>query len=133
MQRNRIKYAVWIFTVIVLGLASRSGSSLIPSILKEYAGDALWAVAAYLTVAFLFPHFSITKVALIAGLFSVTIEVSQLYHAPWIDYIRRLRLGRLVLGFGFLWSDLVCYVVGISTGALLEWSWNLSVFQRKAK
>jgi hypothetical protein len=117
----------------VLGLASRSGSSLIPSILKEYAGDALWAVAAYLTVAFLFPHFSITKVALIAGLFSVTIEVSQLYHAPWIDYIRRLRLGRLVLGFGFLWSDLVCYVVGISTGALLEWSWNLSVFQRKAK
>ncbi len=117
----------------MLGLASRSGSSLIPFILKEYAGDALWAVAAYLMVAFLFPQFSTGKIAIIAGLFSLTIEVSQLYHAPWIDYIRRLRLGGLVLGFGFLWSDLVCYAVGISIGALLEWSWNPSVFKKKAK
>ena len=26
-----------------------------------------------------------------------------------------------ILGFGFLWSDLVCYSLGILTGALLEY------------
>jgi hypothetical protein len=48
------------------------------------------------------------------------VEVSQLYHAPWIDGIRNTTLGGLVLGFGFLWSDLVCYLIGIVAGALIE-------------
>ena len=44
------------------------------------------------------------------------VEISQLYHAPWIDSIRQTTLGGLVLGFGFLWTDFVCYSVGIATG-----------------
>lgn len=48
------------------------------------------------------------------------VEISHLYHAPWIDLIRQTTLGGLVLGFGFLWSDLVCYSVGIATGSLTE-------------
>jgi hypothetical protein len=49
------------------------------------------------------------------------VEISQLYHAPWIDSIRQTTLGALVLGFGFLWTDLVCYSVGIATGSLAKW------------
>ncbi len=41
-------------------------------------------------------------------------------HAPWIDGIRNTTLGGLVLGFGFLLSDLVCYLVGIAAGAFAE-------------
>jgi Protein of unknown function (DUF2809) len=120
LQRNRITYAFGIFTIILLGLASRSGSPLIPELVKEYAGDTLWALVAYLTVGFLFTHLSIMRVALVAGLFSFSVEVSQLYHANWIDNIRRLRLGGLLLGQGFLWSDLICYLAGISIGVLFE-------------
>jgi len=120
VNRNRIIYAAGIFTVILLGLASRSGSPLLPWVIKEYAGDTLWALTAYLAVAFLFPRLSIWKVALIAGLFSLLIELSQLYHAGWIDAIRRYRLAGLVLGYGFLWSDLICYLAGICIGVLLE-------------
>jgi Protein of unknown function (DUF2809) len=120
VERNRITYAAGILIVILLGLASRSGSPLIPELVKEYAGDTLWALVAYLTVAFFFPRLPILKVALVAGLFSLSIEVSQLYHADWIDNIRRLRLGGLMLGQGFLWSDLICYFAGISIGVLFE-------------
>jgi hypothetical protein len=122
VERKRSKYAIGIFVVILLGLASRSPAFLLPSLVRDYAGDALWALAAYLTIAFLFPRLPIGRVALTAGLFSLAIEISQLYHAPWIDQIRRLRLGALVLGHGFLWSDLICYAAGISAGALLEWA-----------
>ena len=55
----------------------------------------------------------------LALVFSYLIEISQLYHAPWIDAIRSTALGGLVLGFGFLWSDILCYTVGV----LLESSW----------
>jgi hypothetical protein len=46
--------------------------------------------------------------ASIALAFAWAIELSQLYHAPGIEALRHTRLGGLVLGFGFLWSDLVC-------------------------
>ncbi len=120
MKRNRIIYAAGILIVILLGLASRSGSPLLPRLVKEYASDTLWALVAYLAVGFLFPRLSIARVALIAGLFSLAVEISQLYHAEWIDGIRKNRLGGLVLGFGFLWSDLLCYLAGIGLGVLVE-------------
>ncbi|WP_373330910.1 ribosomal maturation YjgA family protein [Salmonirosea aquatica] len=49
------------------------------------------------------------------------IELSQLYQADWINTLRSTRLGGLVLGFGFLWSDLVCYFVGTLLGVGLEY------------
>lgn len=120
IERKRILYAAGIFFVILLGLASRSESTFLPKLIKEYAGDTLWALVAYLSVGFLFPRLAIWKVALIAGLFSLAVELSQLYQADWINRIRRLRLGGLVLGYGFLWSDLVCYLAGIAIGILVE-------------
>ena len=52
--------------------------------------------------------------------FSYAIEVSQLYHAPWLDRIRYTSLGGLVLGYGFLWSDIICYTVGLAIGVVAE-------------
>ena len=51
---------------------------------------------------------------------SVAVELSQLYHAPWIDSIRHTTIGGLILGFGFLWSDLACYSLGVGLGVLIE-------------
>ena len=55
-----------------------------------------------------------------AIILSYSIEISQLYHAAWIDAIRNTTLGGLILGFGFLWSDLVCYTIGIIVGAIID-------------
>lgn len=55
-----------------------------------------------------------------AGLFSLTVDLSQLHHVPWIDHTRQVRSATTVLGHGFLWSDLTCYGVGIVVGALSE-------------
>lgn len=51
---------------------------------------------------------------------SVAVECSQLYHAPWIDAIRDTRFGALVLGSGFLWTDLLCYAVGVVIAATID-------------
>ena len=59
-------------------------------------------------------------ILVISIIFSYGIEISQLYHAPWIDSIRATTLGGLILGFGFLWSDLICYTVGIVIGAIID-------------
>jgi hypothetical protein len=74
----------------------------------------------FLLVSTLLAGQSILTRAAISLALALLVEVSQLYHAPWIDSIRQTTLGGLVLGFGFLWTDLVCYSVGIAAGAVLE-------------
>src|SRR5687767_5457324 len=120
MRRSRVEYAAAVLAVVLLGLASRAYSPPLPSFVREYAGDALWALAAYLTVAFLFPRLPVGWVAVAAGLFSLAVELSQLYHAPWLDRLRQTRSAALLLGRGFRWSDLACYGVGVCAGVLLE-------------
>ena len=75
----------------------------------------------FLLVSTLLAGRSVRARAAISLALAFLVETSQIYHAPWIDSIRQTTLGGLVLGFGFLWTDLVCYSVGIVTGSLTEW------------
>lgn len=123
-MRNRRPRVLWIgvmVVVIALGIGSRRFGRALPHFVAAYAGDTLWATLAFLGIGFLMPRAGIARVALLAYGFSVLIELSQLYHAPWIDAVRHTTLGGLVLGFGFLWSDLACYAAGVGLGAALEW------------
>ncbi len=88
--------------------------------MATYAGDALWAAAAYLALGVAWPSAPFMRRAAAAFAFAVAVEASQLYHAPWIDGIRATRLGALVLGSGFIWSDLACYAVGVAACAAGE-------------
>jgi hypothetical protein len=108
--------------VMALGLVSRRYGAGLPPFLSEYAGDTLWALLVFLCVSALRPDARLWLRGATALGFAFLIEISQLYHAPWIDAIRATKLGGLVLGFGFLWTDLVCYAVGVSLGALLDWA-----------
>ena len=119
MRRNRILYLILTIITIILGLLSRKVQGL-PQIISSYSGDALWALMIFFLFSFLFNKKSTIFILVISILFSDGIEISQLYHAPWIDSIRATTLGGLILGFGFLWSDLICYTVGIVIGAIID-------------
>ena len=97
--------------VVPLGLASAFREHL-PPLLAEYAGDTLWALLVFLSISAAAPGARLLHRSGAALFVSFAVEFSQLYHAPWIDALRDTTLGGLVLGFGFLWSDLVCYTVG---------------------
>lgn len=120
MNRNRLLYLLLIILTVLAGLASRHFSSALPHWATLYLGDALWALMVFFGFAFLFKRKSSFWVAVATLLFSFAIEISQLYHAPWIDSIRHTRIGGLVLGFGFLWSDLLCYTVGAVGGVFMD-------------
>ena len=88
----------------------------LPHLLNDYLGDALWALMIFIGFGFLFPKIETKKLAFISLMFCYGIEVSQLYHAEWIDSIRATTLGGLVLGYGFLWNDLIAYTIGVGVG-----------------
>jgi len=119
-KRNRFLYFVVGSLVVALGLASRRYAAVLPVFFAQYAGDTLWAQMVFVAVGFLAPRWSSRRVAVVALGVSYSVEISQLYHAPWIDSLRHTLLGGLVLGYGFLWSDLACYTVGVALGVVLD-------------
>ena len=120
MDRNRYFYILLLVITIVAGLASRHFPNILPQWVQLYLGDTLWAFMVFLLFGFIFNRKSTLWIAIAAIVFSYGIEISQLYHASWIDALRANPLGGLILGFGFLWSDLVCYLVGVGFGFVIE-------------
>ena len=119
-RRHPVLWSALIVVVILLGLGSRRFGPHLPGFVAAYAGDTLWALVAFLGMGLILPRASTWRVASLAMSFSVLVEVGQLYHAQWIDSIRGTALGGLILGYGFLWSDMACYAVGVGTGMLVE-------------
>ena len=113
-------YVAGICLVIAAGMASRRYAWALPEFIARYAGDTLWAVMVFGLIGLVAPKWSTARVAVAALLVSYVVEASQLYHAPWIDSIRDTRFGGLLLGYGFLWSDIICYTVGVALALGLE-------------
>lgn len=126
-KRNRSIYSILTVTTMILGLSTRYFRVYLPKWTNLYLGDALWALMIFFLFAMLFKNRKATFIMVLAILFSFGIEISQLYHSPWIDTLRTTRLGGLVLGYGFLWSDLVSYCAGISIGMLVDRQLNPNI------
>ena len=129
----RIKIAFMLLATIFLGLMSRKVNWLFPEFLGEYPGDALWAVAVYLSWGLIRPAATELKLMLLALATSYLVEFSQLYHAPWLDEIRAHTLGHLLLGSTFNATDLVAYTVGIVIFYFVESGLNKNGWFRTRK
>ncbi|HEX2218433.1 MAG TPA: DUF2809 domain-containing protein [Gemmatimonadales bacterium] len=117
MSRSRALYFGLTLLVVALGLASRRYRAGLPAFIGAYAGDALWAAMVFLLAATVWAHAQPRVLAVGALAFSFGVELSQLHRAPWLDALRATRAGALVLGQGFLWSDLLCYTAGVGIAA----------------
>lgn len=130
--RSRPGYAPLLLLTIILGLTSRRYADSLPTLIAAYAGDALWAAMVFWITAILRPRATTLHLAGTALSVALAVEISQLYHASWIDAIRATRLGALVLGHGFLWSDLACYAIGVAAAAAVDvFLLSLAEAQRK--
>ena len=118
IKRNRILYFFLIIATIGLGLASRA--DFIPKLIYPFLGDILYSLMIFFIIGFIFIDFSPLKIALISIGICYIIELNQFYEANWIVEIRNNKLGGLLLGYGFLWSDLISYLVGGVLGFSLE-------------
>ena len=109
-----------VIAVVAAGLFWRSGIVPLPHWLSNHGGDALWALLVFFGFGFLLRRISTPQLSIVSLGFAWAVEFSQLYHAPWIDAIRAVRLGHLVLGSTFNWPDLPAYAVGVVIGALID-------------
>lgn len=120
LPRRRASYAVLLLLTILLGLASRHFSYLLPGWLAKNAGDILYATMAFWLAELLCPRLSTRKAAGLALAFCFAIEFAKFIQTPWLVAARRETWGHLVLGSGFHVSNLACYVLGVLLGVCIE-------------
>ena len=116
MKGNRLNYFILILLVLILGILSRKISNI-----PLFIGDVLYAVLIYFGMRFLFIHLKTHKTFLLSLLFCFSIEILQLVQIDWLIAIRKTTLGHYILGQGFLWLDLLCYVIGTLLAFLIDW------------
>ena len=116
MKSNRLNYFILILLVMILGIVSRKISNI-----PLFIGDVLYAVLIYFGMRFLFIHLKTHKTFLLSLLFCFGIEILQLVQIDWLIAIRKTTLGHYILGEGFLWLDLLCYIIGTLLAFLIDW------------
>jgi VanZ family protein len=116
---KRLWLAIAALVVVAAGLGSRGDALPLPDFVAKYAGDTLWAVLVFLLLAIAMPRRRAISIGALALGIAFGVELLQLYQAPWLNSIRATLPGRLVLGQGFLFSDLLCYTFGIGVAAIV--------------
>lgn len=120
ITRRRIWLILGLLIVIPLGLASRIWGADLPVFISDNAGDALWTVAVYLSLAICLPRWSALKLGCLAIGISFGVEFAQMIDADWLNALRKTLPGRLLLGSGFLWVELIRYAVGAVIVATID-------------
>lgn len=108
-RKLRICYLAGIAVLIALGLLSRR-VKFVPAA----CGDALWAMMVYCCFRIVLIRKPLVISAAAALIASFAVEFSQMLKPDWLVKIRSTFLGHMLLGQGFLWSDLLAYTIGIA-------------------
>ena len=112
MTRSRLHTFLALVLSIAFGLASRSTSTFVPEFFAVHAGDALWTVALWLSLAFVRPDARSAVLTTIALGISFLVEISQLWHPDWLDSLRATTVGALALGTDWDALDPARYTAG---------------------
>jgi hypothetical protein len=110
-----------LLTVVALGLRAIWG--YLPHFINIWIGDFLWAMMLYFFGIALFLPANKYRFTLGLVVFCWLVEGSQAWHTPQLDAFRDTTFGGLLLGHGFLWSDIVSYTAGAVAGYVLD-SWT---------
>ena len=115
LKNNRLHYFSALFITLILGVLSRKIIGI-----PLFIGDVLYAVLIYFGFRFLIMDSKKSTSLLLSLIFCFGIEILQLVQIDWLIAIRKTTLGHYILGEGFLWSDLLCYIMGTSMAFLID-------------
>ena len=113
-------YVALAFGTIAIGLTVHMYGDALGPTSRDVVGDVIWGAMIEWWVAAIAPGRSLRarSVAAVATCFAV--ELSQLYHTPALDMLRRTTVGQLTLGTGFDLRDFLAYALGVLAAAFLE-------------
>ena len=112
-----------IAVLVAFGLGSKAYSGPGEAWIRGSAGGHLLRRVWILAWLWVRPRTQVGSLTVVVTVVTCGIEFAQLWHPPWLDALRDTRVGGLLLGSTFAWSDFPAYLIGGVVGyALGRWS-----------
>jgi hypothetical protein len=102
-----------------------------PGLVRTYGGDVLSATCIFFGVRYVAHRRTLAQCAAIGFIICVLIELQQLYTGTWLVHLRDDTPLGILLGHGFLRSDIACYAVGTSIGVAISCTVELTETNHK--
>jgi hypothetical protein len=119
-QRNQTILSILIITPI--GFASKFYQGLAAAWVNNSLGGLFYEIFWCLVAFLFFPKCKPWKIAAIVLTITCLLEFLQLWHPPFLEFLRGNFIGVTILGSSFAWSDFPYYFLGSGIGWLwLHW------------
>ncbi len=118
-----IKDNLFLLTILVvttvLGIYSKSYSGVFHKTVNNRISDLLYVVFWVILFKIIFPKNSDYKIVLSVFVITCALEFLQLWHPPFLQYIRSFLLGRTLLGTSYMPEDFLYYIMGAAIAYLI--------------
>jgi hypothetical protein len=112
LLQTRLRHAAVAGGIIVVGLILRDPRTGLPWVIAKYAGSILWGAMLYFCVTTCAPRARVVSLLIVAFLIGAVVEITRLYHTPWLDAFRATPAGALLLGRHFSVWNIAAYWLG---------------------
>ena len=111
--------------ILPLGLYSKRYRGPAWHWVNDSLGGVFYEILWCLVVALLLPRVRAGRIATAVLIATCILEFLQLWHPPFLEYLRSFFIGRAILGSYFDWSDFPYYFLGSALG----WCWLRAIGQ----
>lgn len=121
-MRRRISLLLALLLTIASGLALRrfGYAANLPFAVVKYGGSILWGAMVYWLLATIFVSSRPFRIAAVALIVAVAVELFRLWHTPTLDAFRLTTAGALLLGRVFSLWNIAAYATGIAAALALD-------------
>ncbi len=121
-MRRRISLVLALLLTIASGLALRrfGYAANLPFAVVKYGGSILWGAMVYWLLATIFVSSRPFRIAAVALILAVAVELFRLWHTPTLEAFRLTTAGALLLGRVFSLWNIAAYATGIAAALALD-------------
>jgi len=121
-MRRRISLLLALLLTIASGLALRrfGYAANLPFAVVKYGGSILWGAMVYWLLATIFVSSRPFRIAAVALILAVAVELFRLWHTPTLEAFRLTTAGALLLGRVFSLWNIAAYATGIAAALALD-------------
>ena len=101
-----------IVIVVPVGFLCKLYSGPVSSWVNDSLGGVFYEIFWCLLIFLFFRKMKPVYIAIIVFVITCILEIIQLWHPPFLQFLRSFFLGKTVLGTSFTWTDFPYYFIG---------------------
>jgi len=123
--RLRIKIIIYLIIIIPIGFYIKFYSSPASQWVNDSLCGVFYEIFWCLVFLLFFPKAQPWIIMILVLVGTCILEFMQLWHPPFLEFLRSFFIGRTILGTTFIWSDFLYYFIGCGIG------WYMMLFLQK--